>query len=248
MSNVLQIESFADLDLTWVAKLFSLLVLPLADEDFAIAFGSYFVVNKSMPIGLVTITIYCGIVGSDIACYGIGAAARHIEWLDRLAVSERVRKFANTLSQNQFELVAICRVVPGLELIAFVACGWMRLPFGRFVLASIIVSALYLPLMLHLMIALGDGLDDHVGQWAWPVVGTLLAATGFVRNRIFTLRELAPAAASVGPSLRPILRYHFGSHSRLPFRVCRPRLGRLAAASRHSGSVHPRDRMLRSDG
>ena len=130
MGSVLQIDWLADLDLSWAAKLLSLFLLPLADEDIAVAFGSYFVVNKSMPIGLVAITVYCGIVVSDFAMYGIGAAARSIKWLDRLAVSERVRTFAGTLSRNQFELVAICRVVPGLELIAVVACGWMRVPFG----------------------------------------------------------------------------------------------------------------------
>src|SRR6267154_4566994 len=148
VGSVLQIDWLADLDLSWVAKLLSLFLLPLADEDIAVAFGSYFVVNKSMPIGLVAITVYCGMVISDFAVYGIGAAARYVKWLDRLAVSKRVRIFSNTLSRNQFELVAICRVVPGLELISFVACGWMRVPFRKFMVASIVVSALYLPLML----------------------------------------------------------------------------------------------------
>jgi len=186
------LEALGDLDPMWVAKLLSLFLLPLADEDIAIAFGSYFVVNKSMSIGLVAITVYCGMVISDFAVYGIGAAARYVKWLDRLAVSKRVRIFSNTLSRNQFELVAICRVVPGLELIAFVACGWMRVPFGKFMVASIVVSALYLPLMLYLVIALGDGLGNHVGVWAWPVVVVFLAVVRPchpIRDRTFRLQN-----------------------------------------------------------
>jgi membrane protein DedA with SNARE-associated domain len=232
VSSVLQIESFFDLDNFGVVKLFSLLVLPFADEDFAILFGSYFVVNKSMPIGLVAITIYCGIVASDFAVYGVGAAARHFKWLDRLAVSERVRTFATTLTRNQFELVAVCRVVPGLELIAFVACGWMGVPFGRFMLASIVVSAFYLPLMLYLVVALGYGLGSQVGPWAWPLMVMFLGTVAFARHRIFTLREPISATADVAHSLRPAMRYHFVPASRPAFRMWRPRLSRVTAAKR----------------
>jgi membrane protein DedA with SNARE-associated domain len=229
VGSVLQIEGLAEFDLSWVAKLLSLLLLPLADDDIAIAFGSYFVVNKSMPIWLVAVAIYCGMVVSDFAVYGIGAAARSVKWLDRLAVNERVRKFSHTLSRNLFELMAVCQVVPGLELIAFIACGWMRVPFGKFMLASIVVSALYLPLMLYLVVALGDGLGSHVGPWAWPVVTMLLLAVAFVRHRIFTLRE--PAADGNGASTlsRPALRYRFDPAPRLAFRAWRPRLGRVPA-------------------
>ena len=232
VTSVLQLDALVDLDPSQVAKLLSLFLLPLADEDIAIAFGSYFVVNKSMPISLVAITVYCGIVISDFAVYGIGAAARHIKWLDRLAVSKRVRKFSNTLSRNQFELVAICRVVPGLELIAFVACGWMRVPFGKFMVASIVVSALYLPLMLYLMIALGGGLGSYAGVWAWPVFVVFLVVVAFVRHRIFTLREQAPTASGASPLLRPIARYQFDAASQLAFRDCRPRLSRVRATAR----------------
>ena len=240
MYNVTSVlEALGDLDPMWVAKLLSLFLLPLADEDIAIAFGSYFVVNKSMSIGLVAITVYCGMVISDFAVYGIGAAARYVKWLDRLAVSKRVRIFSNTLSRNQFELVAICRVVPGLELIAFVACGWMRVPFGKFMVASIVVSALYLPLMLYLVIALGDGLDSHVGVWAWPVVVVFLAVVAFVRHRIFTLRERAPTTGGPSALLRPIAGDRFYEASRLAFRDSHPRLSRVRAVAGRGGVRPP---------
>src|SRR5262245_38481763 len=103
---LLQLPSVADLDMSWLAKFFSLMVLPFADEDFAIIFGGYFVVNRLMPVGLVAIAIYFGMVASDFAFYGIGAAARRIQWLRRFAVDDRVRNFADALRRNLFELVA----------------------------------------------------------------------------------------------------------------------------------------------
>jgi hypothetical protein len=70
----------------------------------------------------------------------------------------------------------------------------MRVSLARFTLASLIVSALYLPLMLYLVVIFGDAMDDHAGLWTWPFLLAAVAVIGFVRNRIFTLRVATPAA------------------------------------------------------
>jgi membrane protein DedA with SNARE-associated domain len=184
------------LDYSWLARFVSLLVLPFADEDFAIILGGYIVVNQLMPVGLVALCIYVGMVASDFALYGVGVAARSAPWLKRLAVNDRVRSYADTLKRNVFEVVVLCRVVPGLEFVAFVACGWMRVPLARFTVASLVVSAFYLPLMLYLIVVFGDAMDDHVGLWTWPFLVVVVAITGFVRNRIFSFGNRAPATAA----------------------------------------------------
>jgi membrane protein DedA with SNARE-associated domain len=176
------------------------MVLPFAHEDLAIVLGGYIIVNHLMPASWVVLSIYGGMVASDFALYGIGAAARHLPWLSRFAVDDRVRRFSDTLKRNVFGVVALCRVVPGVVFVAFVACGWARVSLMRFTAASLIVSALYLPLMLYLVIVFGDALDDHLGLWAWPALFIAIAATGFVRKRVFAFRagetpELALEAA-----------------------------------------------------
>jgi membrane protein DedA with SNARE-associated domain len=231
VDHLLHLTSGADLDFSWLAKFFSLIVLPFADEDFAIILGGYVVVNELMPVGLVAGCIYFGMVLSDIAFYGIGAAARRIQWLRRFAVNARVKGFANLLRRNLFEVVAFCRVVPGLDLFVFVACGWTRVPATRFLLASLIVSALYLPLMLYLVVVFGDALDDHVGLWTWPALLAVVAIAGFVRNRIFTLREAAPASGTAGPG-RPRQRARLQEARYQPSPMWRPRLGRLPFRAR----------------
>jgi membrane protein DedA with SNARE-associated domain len=180
---------FSGHDYSWLVQLFSLLVLPFAHEDLAIVLGGYIVVNKIMPVGLVVLCIYGGMVASDFALYGIGAGARRLPWLTRLAVDDRVRGFADMLKRNLFGLVALCRVVPGVVFIAFVACGWTRVPLGRFTVASLVVSALYLPLMLCIVVFFGDALDDRVGLWAWPFLLCVLAAIGFLRRQVFGFQQ-----------------------------------------------------------
>ncbi len=173
-----------------------MLVLPFAHEDLAIIFGGYIVVNDLMPVGLVAASIYGGMVASDFALYGIGAAARRVPWLSRFAVDERVRRFGETLKRNVFGLVALCRVVPGVVFVAFVACGWTRVSLARFTAASLVVSALYLPLMLYLVIVFGDALDNHLGLWAWPILFVAVAATSFARKRVFAFGKASEPEAA----------------------------------------------------
>jgi membrane protein DedA with SNARE-associated domain len=184
------------LDLSGLVRITSLLVLPFAHEDLAIILGGYIIVNDLMPVGLVAVSIYCGMVGSDFALYGIGAAARRLPWLSRFAVDERVIRFGGTLKRNVFGLVALCRVVPGVVFVAFVACGWTRVSLARFTVASLVISALYLPLMLYLVIVFGDALDDHVGLWTWPMLLIAISASSFVRKRVFAFREASEPDAA----------------------------------------------------
>jgi membrane protein DedA with SNARE-associated domain len=182
-------------DYSWLAKL-SLWVLPFAHEDLAIILGGYIVVNKVMPVGLVVASIYFGMVASDFVLYGIGVGARRLRWLSRFAGDGRASRLGEILKRNLFGLVALCRFVPGVVFMAFIACGWARVPLARFTVASLAVSALYLPLMLYLVVVSGDALDNRVGAWAWPVLLAVTVALGFIRWRVFTFQNAAKRAES----------------------------------------------------
>jgi len=186
---------FSNHDFSWMAQFFTLMILPLAHEDLAIILGAYLVVNKVMPVGIVVLCIYGGMVVSDFALYFVGAGARRVPWLTRWAVDDRVRNVAATLQRNLLGLLALCRVVPGVAFIGLIACGWMRVPLGRFAVASLIVSAFYLPLMLYLAVVFGDALDDHVGWGAWPALVVVLAGIDLVRRRIFAFHEIGGTLA-----------------------------------------------------
>ena len=235
MTQLLAFLQTDKLDYSWLVKFVSLLVLPFADEDFAIILGGYIVVNQLMPAGLVAICIYVGMVTSDFALYSIGVGARRTAWLRRLAVNDRVSSFAETLKRNVFEVVALCRVVPGLEFVAIVACGWTRVPLGRFTLASLVLSALYLPIMLYLVVMFGDAMDDHAGLWTWPFMLVAIAIIGFVRNRIFNFGNRAPAAAATLVPRMPYSPVFF--RSRMGDRLAQSRIRSLKSPRPASNAV-----------
>jgi membrane protein DedA with SNARE-associated domain len=224
--RLLELFYVADIDYSWLAKFLSLLVLPAAHEDLAILLGGYLVVNRLMPVGIVVGAIYLGMVASDLALYGVGAGARRLPWLSRLAVTERVSDVGGTLQRNLFGLAALGRVVPGAVFVIMIACGWTRVPWSRVALASLFSSALYLPLMLYLVIVFGDALDDRVGLWTWPFLLGLIVALAFMRYRVFTFREpskMAAPASQVRWQRRPAMAAHY-----------RPRVVQLPAFMRLS--------------
>ena len=108
------------------------------------------------------------------------------------------------LKRNLFEIVALCRVVPGVVFVAFVACGWRRVPLARFTVASLVVSALYLPLMLCIVVFFGDTLDGRVGWWAWPLLLCVLVAIGFVRRQVFNFQQEPKSADHTRPIHVPL--------------------------------------------
>ncbi len=176
--------------MTWlgsskIAMLASLLALPFAHEDLAIVLGACAIVNNVLPVGLVMLAIYLGMVSSDFALYGLGAAARRAPWLSRYADAERVRRIVKRPPGNLFWLVALCRLVPGMVFIAFVACGWMRVSLRRFSVASVVISAIYLPVVLLLAIKLGGKLDTAIGPSSWPVMFAGFIGAGLMRKRLF---------------------------------------------------------------
>jgi membrane protein DedA with SNARE-associated domain len=205
-------------DLSWIAQFASLLVLPFAHEDLAIVAGAYIITNELMPASLVAISIYGGIVASDFALYGIGAGARRLPWLSRYA-DARVQLFSEKLRRNIFGLVALCRFVPGVVFVAFIACGWSRVSLTRFTLASLVVSAIYLPLTLYLVIQFGTALDDVIGWWTWPLLLGGMAAFGLMRKKVFAFGDDAPGRAAL-----PALSARAGGHKGMPFlsgRLCK---------------------------
>lgn len=192
--------------------LLSLFFLPFLHEDVAIALGAYLVSTDDWPVSVVAVALYAGIVVSDIALFGLGVAARHFQILGRIARNDRISEVASRLLHNVYWLLGICRVVPGMAFIACVACGWSGMTLRRFTLASIIVSAVYLPVMLYLALMFGKSVLPVMGAWTWPLLFLALLSFGLLRKRIFPAHSplaqstvgVAPAAYAATPDHAPL--------------------------------------------
>jgi membrane protein DedA with SNARE-associated domain len=168
-------------------------VLPIAHEDLAIVLGAYLMANHLAPAGQTIATIAGAILATDLVLYGIGAGAHRLPWLQRHAIDPRVRAFGDVFRRDLFALIALCRFVPGLILVAGVACGFARVSLLRFAVATICVSASYVVMMLYLVTVFGHAIEGTMGLWTWPLLLALLTAAAFARQRILAFRGATPA-------------------------------------------------------
>lgn len=169
----------------------SFVVLPFAHEDIAIVIGAYFAANHLLAGGVVIAAVAGAILASDFTLYAIGATARRLPWLAARVIDGRVRGLNDALKRDLFAFVALCRFVPGLVVVAGIACGWARVSFARFTLATIFVSASYVVMMLYLITVFGDEIDNHIGLWTWPLLLVVLGCAAFARRRILAFRGTA---------------------------------------------------------
>lgn len=136
--------------------------------------------EHGLPFSLAFISVYIGIVVSDLFVYALGRIAQKSAWLRTKIIGRRVEQTRSWLETNLMRTVAMCRLTPGLLFPTFVACGWFKLSVTRFATASMLSAVIYTPIALAVATIFGKNVLQHFGYWAWVVL--------FVLALVLTLR------------------------------------------------------------
>lgn len=159
----------------WLGHCAALFFLTFAHEDAGILAAAFAQLEYGLPTWLAFLSVYIGMVVSDLSIYGLGRAAQNSPWLREHIIGPRVEQARLWLDTHLVRLVVLCRITPGLLFPSFVACGWFRLPFRRFALLSLASATVYVPLAMILATLLGENVLDRLGYWAWAAVLLLIA-------------------------------------------------------------------------
>ena len=149
-------------------------------EDVAILAGSFVVVEWGLPPAFALLPLFLGIVSGDILLYGLGGVARRNAFLRKFLINDRIRKLRAWLDRNLVMAMTVCRLVPGTVFPVFVACGWFRLSFRRFLITTLVSSFIYAAALLALATMLGEAVIIRLGETGWVFV-----AAGLVIASIF---------------------------------------------------------------
>lgn len=174
---------FSALFHSWIKHCIVLFFLTFIQEDAAIVAASFSNVEYGLPFGLAFFSIYSGIITGDLFIYGLGRVAQQNDWLRSKVIGPKVDQVKSWLEDNFVWAVAVCRVTPTLLFPTFVAIGWFRMPVKRFILITVISSAIYTPIVFLLVTLLGDLVLYKLGYWAWGIV--LLAVILFPLRKAF---------------------------------------------------------------
>ncbi len=141
----------------------TLVLTTLLVEDLAIAAGVAVAAQGSLSWAASFAAVAGGIAAGDIGLYALGVAATRVTWLQRRCVPARSAGLRDRLVGRLPSAVLLARVIPGLRLLTYTACGFLRvplLPFGGWVGVAVLLwtAGLY-----WISAAIGDALARRWG-------------------------------------------------------------------------------------
>lgn len=149
-------------------------------EDLAIAAGVALATQGAISWGLSIAAVGGGIAAGDLGLYALGLGARRLPALRRRYVGDR-SDWARTRIQRQLgTAVLLARVIPGLRLATYTACGFVRVPWWPFVAWVGLAVALWTAGLYAASAAIGQALARSLGlppplAVALPVIVLALA-------------------------------------------------------------------------
>lgn len=117
----------------WVIGLV-LALTTLLLEDLAIAAGAALAAQGSISWEWAMFSVGAGIAAGDLGLYALGLAARRVPYLRQRLIDRpgAAGRLSLHLERRLAGAILLARVIPGLRLVTYTACGFYRLPWWRF--------------------------------------------------------------------------------------------------------------------
>lgn len=169
----------------WALAL-ALAAITLLVEDVAIAAGAALATAGLMSWEWAFVGVAGGIAAGDIALYGLGTGAHRLAWLQKRWLSlvarhpQAVQRLQTHLTEQLPSAILLARVIPGLRLLTYTACGWLRVSLLRFSLWCCLAVTLWTLGLFYLSATLGELITRSTGlppamAAALPVLAFALA-------------------------------------------------------------------------
>lgn len=165
-------------------------------EDLAIAAGVALATQGSISWGLSLGAVAGGIAVGDLGLYGLGLLATRVSWLQRRYVGTKSDWARGQIVQRLSSAVLVARVVPGLRLVTYTTCGFVRVPLPPFIVWVLVAVSLWTAGLYALSVAIGQTLARTLGvppavAVALPIV-LLALAVPLLRRARLRFQRIAP--------------------------------------------------------
>ncbi len=155
-------------------------------EDLAIAAGVALATQGLISWELSLAAVGGGIALGDLGLYAMGLCATRVPWLRKRYVGDKSTWAREQIVRRLPSAVLLARVVPGLRLATYTACGFVRVPIVPFTAWVMLAVTLWTVGLYGLSAAIGHALAKHLGlppplAVAIPIL-VLAAAVPLVRH------------------------------------------------------------------
>ena len=128
-------------------------------EDVAIAAGVALSTQGALSWGATFTAVAFGIAFGDVLLYGLGLLARRVSWLEKRYIKSNTSVgLTERLHNNLLSAVLLARVIPGLRLLTYTACGFTRASIIPFTLLVCFAVVMWTGTLYWLSATTGDAL------------------------------------------------------------------------------------------
>ncbi|MGB1271790.1 MAG: DedA family protein [Endozoicomonas sp.] len=153
-------------------------------EDAAIISAALMSADGIILPELAFLALLIGIFTGDAGLYGIGRCLGKWSWLDKKLDTGKVRQAGQWLERRLVSTIFLVRLVPGLRLPSYVACGAFRLPFGRYLFLIFLASLIWTAIIFLGFFAFGTLFWSELAQWKWLMLPVLVLLILIIHRRI----------------------------------------------------------------
>ena len=149
-------------------------------EDLAIAAGVALATQGLISWQLSLAAVGGGIAVGDLGLYALGLGATRVPWLKRRYIGEKSNWAREQIVRRLGPAVLLARVIPGLRLATYTACGFVAVPLLPFTAWVLLAVALWTLGLYGVSAAVGHALAERLGlppaiAVALPIIALAIA-------------------------------------------------------------------------
>jgi membrane protein DedA with SNARE-associated domain len=170
-----------------LALYLAIFLLPFFQEDVAVVAAATASLNGAAPTATLFLVILAGLTCSDIWKYWLGWFARRHRWAHKFAEKKGVSVAGDLVRSELIKTLFAARYIPGTRVPTYVACGFFKVPYGRFVALVIMTAFTYVAISFSLFHTVG-AIWGEKAKYILPAIAVALLVS-YITFRWLTHRR-----------------------------------------------------------
>ena len=157
-------------------------------EDAAIVSAALLSADGMIAPELAFLALAIGIASGDVGLYGMGVLLKRWHWLIRWVNAEKIDEASLWLEKQMVSTILLVRVIPGLRLPTYLACGFFLLPFLKFLILVILATVIWTGAIFSGFYFFGTLFWAGLSPWKWLLIPVLIGVILIGRRQIIKSR------------------------------------------------------------
>ena len=154
----------------------ALFLTPFLQEDFGVILAAAASLAGAAPTAFLGAAILTGLIASDAWKYWMGRLARRYQWAHKFAEKPGVSIAGDLIRKEFLQTMLTARFVPGTRIPTYIAAGFFKAHYPKYVLTLAFTASLYIVIVFSLFHTVGAVAGEEAVVWLPAVAIALLVA------------------------------------------------------------------------